>query len=107
MKIYSDSINLYLSSRGIKNSNKGYIFLADAIRLGAETEDSVNRVSDLYTLIAMSYGVLPQNVERAIRYAISGLGVTNKEFIAKAVHEIANELVPAGAIHKKIHKKPK
>lgn len=106
MKIYNASIFLYLNGKGIKNSNKGYIFLVDAIRLGAESEGALNRVTDLYTVIAMSYGTLPQNVERGIRYAISGLGVTNKEFISKAVSDITKDYALTGAIHKKIYKKP-
>ncbi len=106
MKVYNDSIFLYLNGKGIKNSNKGYIFLVDAIRLGAESEDALDRVTDLYTVIAMSYGTLPQNVERGIRYAISGLGMTNKEFIIKAVDDIKKDYALVGAIHKRIHKKP-
>ena len=88
MKLQDSTINLYLNNKGVKKSNKGYIFLVDAIRLAAGTPTSLLKVTELYTIIAFSYGIEPHNVERGIRYAISGLGVTNKEFIACAADEI-------------------
>lgn len=106
MKIYDASITLYLNNKGVKKSNKGYIFLVDAIRLGAESPNALSRVTDLYTIIALSYQTEPQNVERGIRYAISGLGETNKEFISRAVDEMVRNYAVTGAIRKMICKKP-
>ena len=106
MKIYNAAIILYLNNKGIKKSNKGYIFLVDAIRLGAESPNALSRVTDLYTIIAMSYGTEPHNVERGIRYAISGLGATNKEFISCAVDEMIRNYTVTGAVRKMICNKP-
>ena len=88
MKIQDSSITHYLNDKGIKKSNKGYIFLVDAIRLGAGSPKALIKVTELYTIIALSYGIEPHSVERGIRYAISGQGETNKEFINCAVDEL-------------------
>ena len=73
---------------------------------GAESPNAISRVTDLYTIIALSYQTEPQNVERGIRYAISGLGATNKEFISRAVDEMIRNYAVTGAIRKMICKKP-
>ena len=106
MKIEDSSINLYLNNKGIKKSNKGYIFLVDAIRLGAGATNSLLKVTELYTIIALSYGTEPYCVERGIRYAISGLGVTNKEFISCAVYEMLKDYVARGPSRKLVCNKP-
>ncbi|MBP8640322.1 MAG: hypothetical protein KBI01_05415 [Oscillospiraceae bacterium] len=90
MKIQDSSINLYLNNKGVKKSNKGYIFLVDAIRLMAGSPKALVKVTELYTIIALSYGIEPHSVERGIRYAISGMGTTNKEFISCAVEDLIN-----------------
>ena len=106
VKVLDSSISLYLNDKGVKKSNKGYIFLTDAIRLGTGSPSSLLKVTELYTIIALSYGTEPYCVERGIRYAISGLGVTNKEFISCAVDEMISSRTTRGAARKLVCSKP-
>lgn len=106
MKIQDSSISLYLNNKGVKKSNKGYIFLVDAIRLVAGAPNSFLKITELYTIIALSYGTEPYCVERGIRYAISGLGVTNKEFILCAVDEMLRDYAANRPSRKLVCNKP-
>lgn len=98
MKTYDAAIILYLNNKGVKQSNKGYSFLFEAIRIGAESPNAISKVTDVYSMIAKSYGTEAYNVERGIRYAISALCVTNKEFISRAVDVMKSGYAMKGTI---------
>lgn len=106
MKAYDAAISLYLSSKGLKKSNKGYCFLAEAIRTSLGSGDTLSKVTELYATVAQKYGTQPQNVERAIRYTILALGVTNKEFISRAAEEITASFAVTGAQRKMVFRRP-
>ena len=62
--------NLFLSL-GIPAHIKGYQFLREAVKLGLENPDSINRITkELYPTIARRFGTSASKVERAIRHAI-------------------------------------
>ena len=106
MKTYDAAISLYLSSKGLNKSNKGYCFLVEAIRTALGSRDTFSKVTELYAAVAQKYVTQPQNVERAIRYTISALGVTNKEFISRAAEDIAAGSAVTGAQRKMVCRRP-
>ncbi len=81
----------YLEEQGIKHSNLGFRFLASAIMLGIETPSYCMKIAGLYEEVAKEQSTNRACVERAIRNAIPGRKVTNKEFIAKAVDTLTAE----------------
>lgn len=88
MTIEDAQIIRYLNDMGLKHANLGYRFLISAIKLKAEYGHNIGYM-EIYDNIAREYCVPKFNrVERAIRYAITPFGITNKEFIARAVDDI-------------------
>ena len=82
------AINNYLEEQGIRHSNLGFRYLITAILLGVESPSTYKRITDMYERIACIHLTEASAVEHAIRYSISKKGITNKEFIAKAVDEL-------------------
>lgn len=88
MTIEDMQINRYLNNRGVKHANSGYRYLISAIKLKAEYGHKIGYI-EIYKTIAREYGISSfYRVEGAIRYTIAPFGVTNKEFIARAVDDI-------------------
>lgn len=88
MAVKEAQINRYLNKIGVKHANSGYRFLISAIKLKAKYGYNIGYIK-IYDTIAREYGISSYNrVERAIRYAIAPFGMTNKEFIARAVDDI-------------------
>lgn len=81
-------INDFLDSLGISHKRHGYRYIATAIKIGAHDKNKRLNITEVYEEVASIYGSSPTAVERAIRYVIAPMGMTNKEFIAKAVDEI-------------------
>ncbi len=81
-------INDFLDSLGISHKRHGYRYISTAIKIGAHDNNKRLNITDVYEEVAGIYGSTPTAVERAIRYVITPMGMTNKEFIAKAVDEI-------------------
>lgn len=80
--------NRYLDSIGIKHANMGFRYLVTAIEIGSENPKLLYKVSDLYDEIAQLYDTNKSSVEKSIRYAVISSGLTNKEFILRAVDSI-------------------
>ena len=81
----------YLEYNGIKHSNLGFRFVATSILLGIETPSYCMKIASLYDEVARIHETSSACVERAIRNAITGVKMTNKEFIAKAVDMLTAE----------------
>ncbi len=86
--VRDSDINRYLDSSGIKHSLIGYKYLFTAIRLGCESPRHLKKIYDIYSTTAQIYETQINCVERGIRFAISHLGLTNKEFILKAIDDL-------------------
>lgn len=84
----ASSINDFLDSLGISHKRHGYRYIATAIKIGARDKNKRLNITDIYEEVGSIYESTPTAVERAIRYVIAPMGMTNKEFIAKAVDEI-------------------
>lgn len=88
MRVSSWEISRYLDEKGIKHSLTGFRFLVSAIKKAIKDPWMILKISDLYGNIAQICGTETGNIERSIRYAIMPSGLTNKEFIAKAVDDL-------------------
>lgn len=79
-------INLYLDNLGVKHSCLGYRYLIFAIQL----KSMFHKIGlmRIYKMIAQECDANSSQIERAIRYAIAPYGLTNKEFIAKAIDDM-------------------
>ena len=80
--------NRYLDSMGIKHANTGYRYLMTALEIVADNPQLLYRISDLYEKVAQIHGTKKTNVEKSIRYCVSPSGMTNKEFISRAVDNL-------------------
>ncbi|HHU22236.1 MAG TPA: hypothetical protein GXZ52_02280 [Clostridiales bacterium] len=80
--------NHYLDSMGIKHANTGFRYLITALEIGADNPQLLYKISDLYEEIAQIHGTKKTNVEKSIRYCVSPSGMTNKEFISRAVDNL-------------------
>lgn len=98
---YGDSlereIHNILSNLGLRQSNKGYVYLLDGIKKTIEDREYVDYITKvLYPYIAKKYKTTSSRVERAMRHAINTMPesdfrnkvfnynfdhYTNKEFI--------------------------
>jgi hypothetical protein len=78
----------YLNNTDIKHSNAGYRYLLDAICMMVEDPIENAKISVVYGKLAKKNGTSSICVERAIRYTILSLNLSNKEFIVRASHEI-------------------
>jgi hypothetical protein len=85
--------NRYLDTFGIKHSNMGFRYLITAVEIGYERPQLLFKISDLYGEIAQVYKTNKSSVEKSIRYAILSSGLTNKEFIMRAVDSINMTIV--------------
>ena len=88
MHLDEELIFNYLSRAKLKMSNKGFQYCATAIKLACENPQLITRMEDLYEKVGEIYGENAKNVSRTIRYALSHLDMTNKEFLSKAVYEV-------------------
>ncbi len=87
MDITTTAINHYLDNLGVKHTYTGYRYLVEAIRLGVECNHAIG-IMKIYEQIAQSHNTKSSLVERAIRSATNSFGLTNKEFISKAIDDI-------------------
>jgi len=78
----------YLHKAGIKHSNSGFKYLIDAICLMLEDPMENDKIGIVYEKIANKYGTNSECIERAIRYTIIKMHLSNKEFIVRASHEL-------------------
>ncbi len=83
------SIAYYLEEIGIKHSSKGYRYLVCALKNGSKNPRLLSNIRNIYTNIADEYETNEISVERAIRYALLPFRTTNKEFISRAVDNLA------------------
>lgn len=81
-------VQQYLDEYEIKHARKGYQYLVASISIGCRNPQKIFSQTDLLNQVAFSFGTQPDCVERAIRYAIRGTNMTNKEFIQCAVDKI-------------------
>jgi len=88
MQLDEELIYQYLSRAKLKLSNKGFQYCASAIKLACENPQLITRMEDLYEKVGELYGENAKNISRTIRYALSHLNTTNKEFLSKAVYEV-------------------
>ncbi|HHU06111.1 MAG TPA: response regulator [Clostridiales bacterium] len=88
MQLDEELIYQYLSCAKLKLSNKGFQYCASAIKLACENPQLMTRMEDLYEKVGELYGENAKNISRTIRYALSHLNTTNKEFLSKAVYEV-------------------
>ncbi len=77
-----------LNGIGVKHACKGYRYLIIAIQIGVNNPDMALKNKDIYEIIAAKYNTKASSVERAIRYVIMPFGMTNKEFISKAIDDM-------------------
>lgn len=87
MVITTVAINKYLDNMGVKHTYAGYKYLVEAIMLGAERTHAIG-IMKIYDQIAQIHNTKSSLIERAIRSAITSFGLSNKEFISKAVDDI-------------------
>lgn len=89
--ISNKAISDYLSDMGIYHSNQGYKYLMLCLRAILNGEVDRYRIQTVYDYVAMKNGILPEQVDRAIRHAIRKTPTpsTNKEFLLRAADELA------------------
>ncbi len=88
----------YLEAKGIRHAYAGYRYLITAIRLGLEDRSQIIKITDLYEKIAQVCGVRASRIERTIRYSIMQYGLTNKEFISKAIDDLVYGIMYNGNV---------
>lgn len=81
-------VQQYLDEYEIKHAQEGYHYLAAAISIACKNPQKVYSQIDLRNQVALLFGTRSDRVERAIRYAIRGTNMTNKEFIQRAVDKL-------------------
>ena len=86
--ILKQRIQQYLDEYEIKHAHSGYQYLATSISIGCKNPQIIFSLTDLLNQVAFLFGTQSDRVERAMRYAIRGTNMTNKEFIQRAVDEI-------------------
>jgi hypothetical protein len=92
MQLDEELIYQYLNRANIKLSNKGFQYCASAIKLATENPQLIIKMEDLYEKVGELYRENAKNVSRAIRYSLTHLNTTNKEFLSRAVYEVQFEL---------------
>jgi len=88
MQLDEEMIFQYLSRASLKLSNKGFQYCASAIKLASENPQLIIKMEDLYEKVGELYGENAKNVSRTIRYSLTHLNTTNKEFLSRAVYEV-------------------
>jgi len=90
MNDYRAMIHFYLNKKKIKHSHIGYRYLVEAIFIGIESPMFLTKIMKVYERVAEIYHTDAGRVGRGIRYAVSPLKMTNKEFILKAADDLCN-----------------
>lgn len=85
--LLKEKIQQYLDEYKIKHAQEGYQYLVAAISIAYKMQKGYNQI-DVRNQVALLYGTRPENVERAVRYAIRGTKMTNKTFVQDAVNTI-------------------
>jgi hypothetical protein len=85
MAINSAAIKNYLDRCGVKHSNLGFKYLVSVILIVSADADKNIVISEVYEKVAKKYNSAPKSIERAIRYSIKHHGITNKEFVIRAI----------------------
>jgi len=88
MQLSEEMIFQYLSRASLKYGNKGFLYCASAIKLASENPQLIIKMEDLYEKVGELYGENAKNVSRTIRYSLTHLNITNKEFLSKALYEV-------------------
>ena len=88
MNDYNRKIKAYLDSMKIDQSLNGYRYLIDAIRICLEDKKKLKKITDIYSIIADENSSNINCIERGIGYSLSGLEISNKSFVSKAVYDI-------------------
>lgn len=88
MEIFDHEINQYLENHGVKHSNIGYSYLFEIMKILTKDPNRKHQIMKLYGLVAEKFDVKAMCVEKAIRYAIMSVDITNKEFISKAMDDL-------------------
>ena len=88
MCIEVEDIYRYLSQQNLKFGNKGFWYCSAAIKAASDNPELITTLDKIYTEISSQFKVNEKSISRAIRYTLLPLGITNKEFISKAVCEI-------------------
>lgn len=83
-----ESIENYLSAKGINPANQGFTYLVEAIRMILEDATYKDNVTyRLYPDIAYKHKKSTSSIERAMRYSVNQLipSITISKFLAEAV----------------------
>ena len=78
----------YFDTYSIKHSNSGFRYLITAIQLGSDDVENYSKITKLYERVAEVHSTTRTTVERSIRYSISKMNMTAKEFIMKAIFDL-------------------
>lgn len=81
----NDMMKKYLDKCGVKHSQLGYKYLVTVFMIMDSEIDKRTNITDIYEQVAEIHDSLAKNIEKAIYYAIKHLGITNKEFIYRAI----------------------
>lgn len=85
MPYNDDMVKDYLDKFGVKHSQLGYKYLVSAFTVISEEPDKKTTLCEVYEKIAERYRSEPKCVAKAIGYAIKHNGISNKEFIFRAI----------------------
>lgn len=91
MKSLNNQIIRYLDQFGLKHSNMGFRYLLSSITIALQNPELLIKISDIYQKVAEEYSSSTSKVERTIRYAVTPMEQTNKEFIAIAVDYLSRD----------------
>lgn len=79
----------YLNSHNVKQT-KGFRFLMTAIGICIEHPENCKKSKVIYKNVAEMFETTELNVYQSIRYAITGTGLSNKQFILKAIQDLSS-----------------
>ncbi len=88
MSIEMEHVYRYLSQQNLKYGNKGFWYCSAAIKAASDNPELIIKLNKIYTEISVQFKTNEKSISRAIRYTLAPLGITNKEFISKAICEI-------------------
>ena len=88
--ISNKAISDYLGGKGIPHSQVAYRYLMLALRAMVDGKVDRYHAQSVYDYVARNVGVRPEQIDRAIRYAIrkTETPVMNKEFLARALNDL-------------------
>lgn len=81
-------IKKYLLSKNIQPKMKGFGYLATAIEMCQEQGYAQHLYDEIYPEIALLNKDKPENISRAVFYALSKTGMTATNFIARALIDL-------------------